>query len=232
VSTTQYWFNRTEVTRIVVPAFNTGLGFGNAYGRNVFALGQSPSRWYGSPTSAVNNPNNPSFLTRYEDAQPKFQMSFLNNFTLFKNVEVSFLFHWRKDSYTSNLSRLLQDEGGTTKDWSEDSGEVDEAGNTLTKGEYRSGLTAREFIQNSGYVRLREASIYYSVPASIRTAIFKDYVRNIRIGASGNNLITWTDYVGYDPEVSNFGATSNGAQVDVSSFPNTRRVFFHLSLDF
>ncbi|QIL75694.1 SusC/RagA family TonB-linked outer membrane protein [Hymenobacter sp. HDW8] len=232
VSTTQYWFNRTEVTRIVVPAFNTGLGFGNAYGRNVFTLGESPSRWYGSPTSAVDNPNNPSFLTRYEEAQPKFQMSFLNNFTLFKNVEVSFLLHWRKDSYTSNLSRLLQDEGGTTEDWSEDSGEVDEAGNVLTNGQYRAGLTAREFIQNSGYVRLREASIYYSVPASIRTALFKDFVRNIRIGASGNNLITWTDYVGYDPEVSNFGATSNGAQVDVSSFPNTRRVFFHLSLDF
>ncbi|MGY2131649.1 SusC/RagA family TonB-linked outer membrane protein [Hymenobacter sp. HD11105] len=227
VSTTQYWFNRTEVTRIEVPAFNTGLGFGSGYGRNVFALGESPSRWYGTPTSAVDNPNNPSFLTRYNEAQPKFQMSFLNNFTLFKNVEVSFLLHWRKDSYTSNLSRLLQDEGGTTKDWSQD-----DDNDGVVNGLQRRGLSAREFIQNSGYVRLREASIYYSVPASIRTALFKDFVRNIRVGASGNNLLTWTDYVGYDPEVSNFGATSNGAQVDVSSFPNTRRVFFHLSLDF
>jgi hypothetical protein len=99
VSTTQYWLNRTEVTRIVVPAFNTGLGFGSGYGRNVFALGESPSRWYGTPISAVDNPNNPSFLTRYNEAQPKFQMSFLNNFTIFKNVEVSFLLHWNKDSY-------------------------------------------------------------------------------------------------------------------------------------
>jgi hypothetical protein len=122
---------------------------------------------------------------------------------------------------------LLQDEGGTTKDWSQD-----DDNDGVVNGLQRRGLPAREFIQNSGYVRLREASIYYSVPASIRTALFKDFVRNIRVGASGNNLITWTDYVGYDPEVSNFGATSNGAQVDVSSFPNTRRVFFHLSLDF
>ncbi|MBC6606599.1 SusC/RagA family TonB-linked outer membrane protein [Hymenobacter sp. BT188] len=227
VSTTQYWFNRTEVTRIVVPAFNTGLGFGSGFGRNVFTLGESPSRWYGTPVNAVDNATNPSFLTRYQEAQPKFQMSFLNNFTLFKNIEVSFLLHWRKDSYTSNLSRLLQDEGGTTKDWSQD-----DDNDGQVNGLQRPNLPASEYIQNSGYVRLREASIYYSVPASIRTAIFKDFVRNIRIGASGNNLITWTDYVGYDPEVSNFGSTSNGAQVDVSSFPNTRRVFFHIGLDF
>ncbi|OUJ75537.1 SusC/RagA family TonB-linked outer membrane protein [Hymenobacter crusticola] len=227
VSTTQYWFNRSEVTRIVVPAFNTGLGFGNGYGRNVFKLGESPSRWYGTPVSATDNPNNPSFLTRYQDAQPKFQMTFLNNFTVFKNIEVSFLLHWRKDSYTSNLSRSLQDEGGTTKDWS-----ADGDGDGVVNGQQRLGSSAREYIQNSGYVRLREASIYYSVPASIRTSLFKDYVRNIRIGVSGNNLLTWTDYVGYDPEVSNFGATSNFAQVDVSSFPNTRRIFFHLNFDF
>ena len=226
-STTQYWFNRTEVTRIVVPAFNTGLAFGSSYGRNVFTLGESPSRWYGFPASPTDNPNNPSFLTRYEEAQPKFQMSFLNNFTLFKNVEVSFLVSWRKDSYTSNLSQLLQDEGGTTKDWS-----GDDDGDGQVNGLQRAGGTARQFIQNSGYVRLREASIYYSLPASLRTSLFKDYVRNIRVGMSGNNLLTRTDYVGYDPEVSNFGSTSNFAQVDVSSFPNTRRVFFHLGLDF
>ncbi|UOG73895.1 SusC/RagA family TonB-linked outer membrane protein [Hymenobacter tibetensis] len=226
-STTQYWFNRSEVTRIVVPTFNTGQGFGNAFGRNVFALGESPSRWYGSPVNAETNANNPSFLTRYEDAQPRFQMSFLNNFTVFKNFEASFLLHWRKDSYTSNLSRLLQDEGGTTEDWSQD-----DDGNGVPNGIQRQGEPAREFIQNSGYVRLREASLYYSLPASIRTSLFKDYVRNIRIGISGNNLLTWTDYVGYDPEVSNFGSTSNFAQVDVSSYPNTRRIFFHLNLDF
>ncbi|TYZ08636.1 SusC/RagA family TonB-linked outer membrane protein [Hymenobacter lutimineralis] len=226
-SSTQYWFNRSEVTRIVVPSFNTGLGFGNSFGRNVFALGQSPSRWYGSPVNAVDNASNPSFLTRYEDAQPRFQMSFQNSFTFLRNFEASFLLHWRKDSYTSNLSRLLQDEGGTTEDWSRD-----DDGNGVVNGLQRQSQPAREFIQNSGYLRLREASLYYSVPASIRTSLFKDYIRSIRVGVSGNNLLTWTDYVGYDPEVSNFGSTSNFAQVDVSSYPNTRRMFFHLNLEF
>lgn len=226
-STIQHWFNRSEVTRLVVPTFNTGLGFGNSFGRNVFKLGESPSRWYGTPVDAEANANNPSFLTRYEDAQPRFQMSFLNNFTILRNFEASFLLHWRKDSYTSNLSQLLQDEGGTTKDWLQD-----DDGDGTVNGIQRQGGSARQFIQNSGYVRLREASLYYTIPAGVRTSLFKEYVRAIRIGVSGNNLLTWTDYVGYDPEVSNFGSTSNFAQVDVSSFPNTRRIFFHLNLDF
>ena len=226
-STNLFSLNRTEVTRIIVPAFNTGLGFGSPYGRNIFQLGESPSRWFGFPVNPTENANNLSFLTAYEEAQPKFNMSFINNFTIAKSVEVNFLVAWRKDSYTSNLSQLLQDEGGTTTDWSKDDdsdGEVN--------GIQRQNGTARQFIQNSGFVRLREASIYYSLPASLRTSFFKDYVRNIRVGVSGNNLLTFTDYVGYDPEVSLFGSTSNGAQVDVTSFPNTRRVFFHLNLDF
>ncbi|GAA4375433.1 TonB-dependent receptor [Hymenobacter koreensis] len=234
-SSTQFWFNRTEVTKLnetplVVPPFNTGLGFGATFGRNVFVVGESPSRWYGTP----NDPNSPNFsgLTRYEEAQPTFQMSFLNSLTIAKNLELSFLFHWKKDGYTSNLSRLLKDEGGTTEDWSGDSGQRNDDGTVVPNGIYRAGLTAREFIQNSGYVRLREASLYYSLPASFRTSLFKDYVSNIRVGVSGNNLLTWTDYVGYDPEVSNFGAVSNLAQVDVASYPNTRRIFFHFGIDF
>lgn len=230
-TTTLFSLNRTEVTRLVVPDFNTGSGFGGGFGRNIFRLGDSPSRWYGTPVSA-DNAGILGGLTRYEEAQPKFIMSFINNFTIAKSVEVNFLLAWRKDSYTSNLSRLLKDEGGTTEDWSQPSPELDDAGQPIPLGIYRTGLTAREYIQNSGFVRLREASIYYSLPASLRTSLFKDYVRNIRVGFSGNNLLTWTDYVGYDPEVSVFGSTTNVAQVDVTSFPNTRRVFFHLNLDF
>ena len=238
-STTQFWLNRSKVTRLntdpTVPPFNTGLGFGATFGRNIFTVGESPSRWYGSPGSPSDARSNTfSGLTRYEEAQPTFQMSFLNNFTVAKNFEVSFLLHWKKDGYVANLSRLLQDEGGTTVDWLDPSTLLDGSGNARPKGIARrtTNSTAREYIQNAGYVRLREVSLYYSLPASLRTSLFKDYVKNFRIGVSGNNLLTWTDYVGYDPEVSNFGSTGNFAQVDVANYPNTRRFFLHLNLDF
>jgi TonB-linked SusC/RagA family outer membrane protein len=227
-ATTQFWLNRSEVTRSVIPINTVGLGFGNTFGRNLWAVGESPSRWFGTPA----DPNGVLSLTRYEDAQPRFQLSLLNTMTVLKGFDVSFLLHWRHKGYISNLSRVLKDEGGTTEDWSEPSGEVDAQGAPIPKGEYRQGLTAREFIQDGSYVRLREASIYYTIPAAVRTKVFSTYVANIRLGVSGYNLLTWTDYVGYDPEVSNFGNVANAALVDVSTFPNTRRMFFHVALEF
>ena len=237
-STTQFWLNRTEVTRIAdkVPDFNPGSSFGSVFGRTFFTLGESPSRWYATPRT-VKDASNRTGLTRYEEAQPTFTMSFLNSFTFLKNFQASFLLVWKKDGYVSNLGQELADEGGTSPDWSGDSGTRDKNGKAIPNGlgprlYGATGNSGRSFIQNAGFVRLREASLYYNLPSAVRTSLFKDYVKNIRVGVSGNNLYTWTKYVGYDPEVSNFGNVANGAGVDVTAYPSSRRVFFHLGIDF
>jgi TonB-linked SusC/RagA family outer membrane protein len=229
-STTQFWLNRSLVTRLVVPTINLSPGFGNGYGTNFLAQGESPTRWYGTPTTT----DNAFGLTRYGDAQPTFQMSYLNSFNIFKNFDVSFLLHWKQNSYTSNLTVTNQDGFGTSPDYSNPYTSTDNKGVTTTQplGVARQSFNAGYYIQNSGYVRLREVSIYYTLPAAIRTGLFKEYVRNVQIGASGNNLLTWTKYQGYDPEVSNFGSTNTQAQVDVVGYPSTRRFWFHINVGF
>jgi TonB-linked SusC/RagA family outer membrane protein len=225
-SNNQIWFNRSEVTRSVIPISGTGSGFGNSYGRNLFLEGVSPSRWFGTPA----DPNGPLGLTAYEDAQPKFQFSSNNSFVVAKNVELSFLLHWKHKGYISNLSQDLQDAGGTTKDWSQD-----DNGNGTVNGQERletGALSARQYIQDGSYVRLRELGLAYNVPSSIRTMLFKEVVQSMRFSVSAYNLVTWTKYTGYDPEVSNFGNVANGAFVDVSAFPNTRRLMFQVALGF
>ncbi len=234
-STTNFWLNRTEVTRLVVPVINLNPGFGAGYGTTFFKEGESPTQWYGNPRSATDNPNTPSNLTRYGNAQPKFQMSYLNSFTILKNFEFSFLLHWKKDSYTSNLTVTNQDGFGTSADYDQpytSTNPTTGVTTTVPLGLARQSFNAGSYIQNSGYVRLREISLYYSIPAAMRSSVFHDYVKNIRLGVSGNNLITWTNYLGYDPEVSNFGSTNTQAQVDVVGYPSTKRVFFHVNLDF
>jgi TonB-linked SusC/RagA family outer membrane protein len=225
-STTQFWLNRSLVTRLIVPAINLNPGFGAGYGTTFFALNESPTQWYGRPAAT----DNPFLLTRYGDAQPTFQTTFLNSFTLFKNFDLSFLLHWKQNSYTSNLTVTNQDGFGTSKDWSTPYTKPD--GTVVPLGEARQSFDASYYIQNSGYVRLREVSLYYSLPGTLRTSLFKDYVKTLRLGVSGNNLVTWTGYKGYDPEVSNFGSTNTQAQVDVVSYPSTKRVFFTLQLGF
>jgi hypothetical protein len=57
-------------------------------------------------------------------------------------------------------------------------------------------------------------------------------LEQVRIGISGNNIFVWSDYYGYDPEVSNFGNRPTIAPVDVMSFPAVRRLYFHFNVNF
>ena len=64
--------------------------------------------------------------------------------------------------------------------------------------------------------------------------MFGNHVQNIRLGVSGQNLVTITDYYGYDPEVSNFNTGNAGGAltggVDLTPFPMAKRFFFHLNI--
>ena len=227
----QYWFNRSKITRLDIPNTTVGSGF-SIYGRNQLRLGESPTRWFGSPN--VTDANGVAQATPYEDAQPRYQVSFSNQFKLFRDFDFSFLLHTSQGNYNSNLTIKQKDTGGTTPDWSRVDNLYENVG--LPNGRSRlptnPNVTAREFIQNASYVRLREVALYYTLPKALLTSLFGNVVSNVRIGSSAQNLLTFTNYRGYDPEVSNFGNQSVGASVDNAAFPNSKRIFFHLAVDF
>jgi TonB-linked SusC/RagA family outer membrane protein len=230
-STFQFWYNRTKITKLNIPNTIVGSGF-SIYGRNQLRLGSSPTAWYGTPNNL--DADGVSQSTQYEDAQPKYQASWFNSFTILKSFDFSFLLHRSYGNFNSNLTRKQQDVGGTTADWSK----VDNLWNMpgVPNGKARQpsnpNVTAREFIQDASYFRLREVSLYYTVPKSFLVTKFGNTIQNIRIGTSATNLFTWTKYQGYNPEVSNFGNQSVGASVDNSSYPSSKRIFFHLAVGF
>jgi TonB-linked SusC/RagA family outer membrane protein len=237
-----YWFNRSEMTRLIIPDAFVGSGFGT-FGRNRLSLGNSPTAWYGTPNIPVKDAAGNTVgttPTKYGDNQPKFQLSWSNNFKIYKNFDLSFLIHTSQGGYNSSLNYVLKDEGGTTGDWSKPSSEVDGTGAAIPMGQ-----TARSFagisatasttanaIQDASYIRLREVALYYTLPKATLNKFFKNAIENVKIGVSGNNLITITDYYGYDPEASNFGNQAVGAGIDLLSFPTSKRMFFHIAVEF
>ncbi len=230
-SQVQFWANRSKITRLEIPNTTVGGGF-SIYGRNQLRLGESPTRWYGSPN--LPDADGVAQATRYEDAQPRYQLSWSNQVKFFKNFDFSFLFHTSQGNYNSNLTIKQKDTGGTTKDWSEVDNLYENVGqpNGRARLPTNPNVTAREFIQDASYVRLREVSLYYTLPQTVLKSWTKNVISNVRVGVSANNLLTFTKYEGYDPEVSNFGNQSVGASVDNAAFPNSKRLFFHLAVDF
>ena len=79
---------------------------------------------------------------------------------------------------------------------------------------------------------MREISLYYTIPNIGKST--NNVISSIRIGVSGQNLITISDYLknGYDPEASNFGNQPLGANVDLAPFPSSKRIFGHISFEF
>lgn len=220
-----WWQNRSEITRLSIPEKATAAtGFG-AFGTQRLRVGNSPSQWFGTPNGPTGLP------TAYEDAQPKWQMSWSNNITFLKNFEFSFLFHHSHKNFNSSLNQEITDEGGTTPGWSQPDKNGDPIGATRILGQ--PGITTRQFIVDATFTKLREVSLYYTVPkATVSKWGFLKNAEQIKIGLSGQNLFCWTDYYGYDPEGANFGNRPTMASVDLLSFPSVRRMYFHINVNF
>ena len=229
----RWWRNRSEITRLDIPAFNLG-GFAASLGQYRIQEGKSATQIVGTynPADCETgdcsdlDPDGDGFRV-YGDAEPDFNMSWGNTITI-KGFSLNFLFHWKQGSEGVNLSTLLYDLGGTT--WDYDDLTLDPEGQ-IPNGDYRTGQwfagNAGPWIEDSGYIRLREVGAYYTIPASV----FND-VMKMKLGVSGRNLINIFDYNSYDPEVSNFGGNVLANNIEVTPFPSARTMFFHVKLYF
>src|SRR6185503_9715983 len=70
-----------------------------------------------------------------------------------------------------------------------------------------NGLEASDyFVEDASYVKLRELSVSYTVNSSMLTRLrLNKYARGIKLALIGRNLFTWTNYSGFDPDVTSGG---------------------------
>ncbi len=89
---------------------------------------------------------------------------------------------------------------------------------TLSLNENRD-LNSSRHLHDASYIRLRESSIYYNIPKNICKKI---KVNNIKIFISGQNLMVWTKYKGWDPEVNREGSGAITQGVSYLSPPQAK----------
>ncbi|MFO7893399.1 MAG: SusC/RagA family TonB-linked outer membrane protein [Longimicrobiales bacterium] len=92
------------------------------------------------------------------------------------------------------------------------------------------------FVEDGSFWKLRELSAAYRFGAEQLTGIpGLQRFSSINLSVSGRNLMTWTDYRGYDPEVGRGGGNTGSAvvaRVDGFQYPNFRTVTAALELVF
>ncbi|KKN83408.1 hypothetical protein LCGC14_0299430 [marine sediment metagenome] len=92
----------------------------------------------------------------------------------------------------------------------------------------RSYVTSDRWIDDSSYIRVKNISLGYNFPESLLSKI---KLSSARLYVSGQNLITFTDYKGVDPEVSYSNSSSN-LGLDYGSYPNVKSYTLGLSIGF
>ena len=80
------------------------------------------------------------------------------------------------------------------------------------------------YLEDGDYVRIKLAQIGYTIPESFST----EYgIQHLRFFVTGENLLTLTDYTGYDPEIG-----GNVLGIDRGYYPQARSVLFGANLQF
>lgn len=228
----KWWKNESEVTSLDVPSFTNG-GFAASLGTFLIQEGKSVTQIVGTYDAtaftaeeiARRDPEGDGFFV-YGNAEPDFQMSWFNEIS-YKNFDFTFLWHWKQGGDNINLTTLLYDLAGTTWDYN-DTG-LDPSGQ-LSNGDYRASqafVNPDPVIEDAGYVKLREVGLFYTLPEGLIK-----YTKNVKLGVSGRNLINIFDYNSYDPEVSNFGNNVLANNVEVTPYPTSKFVNFHLNVNF
>jgi TonB-dependent starch-binding outer membrane protein SusC len=89
--------------------------------------------------------------------------------------------------------------------------------------------TSDRWLEDGSYLRLRNIALGYNFPSSITQKL---KISRLRVYVQGQNLVTWTKYSGFDPEISTFGETTTAAGTDFLTFPQARQVSFGLNVTF
>jgi hypothetical protein len=102
--------------------------------------------------------------------------------------------------------------------------------NTTMWSPYTRSFTFTDWaVEDGSFLRLSTATIGYTLPQSISSKL---KMQNLRIYASGYNLLLFTNYSGFDPEVSTRRKTQLTPGVDYSAYPKSRSFVFGLNVNF
>ncbi|MDO6758861.1 TonB-dependent receptor [Tamlana sp. 2_MG-2023] len=212
----------------VIPASKDGSG-NPVPGEPLFRDLEADGEIDDADRTMIGNPN------------PDFTWGFTNNFT-YKNWDANIFFQGSQGNEIFNMTQVQLNNGdaNTTYDYYNNAWTPT---NTDTNEPRVGNASFREissrFVEDGSYVRLKNLAIGYNLSSQVLENIG---IERLRLSVSGQNLFTWTDYSGLDPEVSYFGAqggTNGNDQArnttrgfDFGSYPTVRSYSFSLNLTF
>ena len=83
------------------------------------------------------------------------------------------------------------------------------------------------YLEDASFIRLQNVRLSYQLPSVYAK---KAYLQSAQIYIYGSNLLTWTNYSGYDPEITTGGVLNPGN--DSQKYPKKREFGFGVNVSF
>jgi hypothetical protein len=65
-----------------------------------------------------------------------------------------------------------------------------------------------------------------------KTIVSKVGIQNVKVYATIQNVYTFTNYTGYDPEIGSFNQDARQQNIDMGRYPSPRTYTFGINVDF
>lgn len=99
----------------------------------------------------------------------------------------------------------------------------------VSEGNTDNSRLSTRFVEDGSYLRFKAVTLGYNLP---QKALEYLGITNLKLYVTGENLLTITDYSGFDPEVNAFGGSNTVQGVDYGTYPQTRNIIMGLNLTF
>ncbi|OXA85343.1 SusC/RagA family TonB-linked outer membrane protein [Flavobacterium hercynium] len=178
----------------------------------------------------------PSDKTFIGNPHPKFTYGFTNNFK-YKNLDLSIFMQGSYGNDVMNLTRR----GGTTNtslydnqlvealDYYSPTNTASNNPRPIANSANTNLLISDRYVEDGSYLRIQNITLGYSLPQDF---ISKYKLSRLRLYGSAQNLYTFTNYSGYDPEIGSFNQNVLLSGIDNGRYPIARTFLVGLNVEF
>ena len=168
------------------------------------------------------------------DPNPKFIGGMSNTFS-YKGISLNIMMQWSYGNKVMNEFRRTRNAMRTTGNLGQDAlarwkaqGDITNFPMIRYQDKMENFRPSSFNMEDGSFLRIKEVTLSYNIP---RKWCKKAFLKSANVYISGTNLLTWSKYSGYDPEVNT--ATSAFIRgVDNGAFPKSRSYNLGVNLTF
>lgn len=242
--------NRNKVTRL---DYTSVYYFGRIYSNNqdvaIVKEGLPLGTFFGYVSEGVNpetgdldfkdvNGNgifDPGDRTIIGDGNPDFTFGLTNSFS-WKRFDFNFFFQGSYGNDVFNATRIdlegmfdsKNQSTAVLRRWTPDNRNTD-IPRAVGNGNVDNVRNSSRFVEDGSYVRLKAITLTYNFNPKW---FGKSGITGLSVYATGQNLLTLTNYSGFDPEVNAFGLSATELGVDYGTYPQARTLTFGFNAEF